>query len=48
MDAPVLALRGIRKSFGRVAALVDVDLDVEPGEVHAVLGENGADRKSVV
>ncbi|GAG45657.1 unnamed protein product, partial [marine sediment metagenome] len=33
---------GISKSFGSTRALVDVDLEVRPGEVHALVGENGA------
>ena len=39
---PALALRGVSKHFGGVRALVDVDLTVNSGEVHGLLGENGA------
>ena len=42
MSSPILTLRGIGKRFGAVTALADVDLEVRAGEVHAVLGENGA------
>jgi len=45
---PVLALRGISKSFGAVAALTDVDLDVAPGQVVAVVGDNGAGKSTLV
>ncbi len=38
--APVLALKGISKSFGAVRALRDVSLELFPGEVHALAGEN--------
>jgi ribose transport system ATP-binding protein len=38
----VLSTKGISKSFAGVAALVDVDFDLEPGEVRALLGVNGA------
>ncbi len=39
---PRLALRGIRKAYPAVVANDAVDLTVMPGEIHAVLGENGA------
>ena len=39
---PTLSLRSITKHFDAVAALTDVTFDVLPGEVHALLGENGA------
>ena len=48
---PRLTLRGIRKVYPSVVANDGIDLTVQPGEIHAVLGENGAgksDRKSVV
>ena len=38
--APVLRMRGIRKAFPGVLALDDVDLDLQAGEVLALLGEN--------
>lgn len=39
----VLAAQGIRKSFGHRRVLTGVDLAVEPGEMAAVVGENGSD-----
>ena len=45
---PVLSLRGISKSFGAVAALTDVDLEVGEGEVVAVVGDNGAGKSTLV
>jgi simple sugar transport system ATP-binding protein len=39
---PVLELRGITKSFPGVLANDHIDLTLEEGEIHALLGENGA------
>jgi simple sugar transport system ATP-binding protein len=44
---PALALRGIVKRFPGVLANDRVDLEVAPGEVHALLGENGAGKSTI-
>jgi len=41
-SAPALELRGITKRFGDLVANDGIDFDVRRGEVHALLGENGA------
>ncbi|RJL04041.1 sugar ABC transporter ATP-binding protein [Paracoccus siganidrum] len=44
----VLALRDVSKSFGPVKVLHNVDLALEPGEVHALIGENGAGKSTIM
>ena len=38
----ILEMRGICKAFGGVEVLKGVDLTIEKGEIHTILGENGA------
>jgi rhamnose transport system ATP-binding protein len=45
---PILALRGIDKSFGAVAALRNAHLELYAGEAHALVGENGAGKSTMV
>jgi ABC-type sugar transport system ATPase subunit len=43
-----LRMRGISKRFGPVQALLDVDIGVRAGTVHALVGENGAGKSTLV
>ncbi|MGB7431596.1 MAG: sugar ABC transporter ATP-binding protein [Ahrensia sp.] len=45
---PRLSLRGISKEFPGVKALSDVSLDLYPGQVTALVGENGAGKSTIV
>jgi rhamnose transport system ATP-binding protein len=44
----VLSLRNAAKSFGAVQAVIDASLELYPGEAHALVGENGAGKSTVV
>jgi ribose transport system ATP-binding protein len=44
----ILELRGISKSFGGVAALTDVDFTLNQGEIHGLVGENGAGKSTTM
>jgi rhamnose transport system ATP-binding protein len=43
---PIMSARGVSKSFAGVEVLRDVDIDLMPGEIHALLGENGAGKST--
>ena len=44
----LVRLQGVSKSFAGIRVLRDVDFDVQPGEVHALLGENGAGKSTLI
>ncbi len=48
MSAPAIELKGISKSFGSVHANRDIDLVVEKGTIHGIIGENGAGKSTLM
>jgi len=45
---PAIAVADLRKAYGGIQALTGVDLAVEAGHVHAVVGENGAGKSTLM
>jgi galactofuranose transport system ATP-binding protein len=48
VSAPLLQMRGIDKSFNGIPALIGASLEVEPGEIHALIGQNGAGKSTLI
>jgi ABC-type multidrug transport system ATPase subunit len=44
---PIVRIRDLSRQFGTRWALRDISLDVEPGQVHVVLGHNGAGKTTL-
>jgi len=48
MAEPLLDLRGLRKTYGALVVTDDVNLAVQPGELHAIIGPNGAGKTTLI
>ena len=48
MSSSVLSLNAVSKNFGMTAALQDMSISLQSGEVHAVVGENGAGKSTMI
>lgn len=47
-STPTIELRGLTKRFGSVLANAEVNLKVQPGSIHAIVGENGAGKSTAM
>jgi branched-chain amino acid transport system ATP-binding protein len=48
MPSPILTMTGLEKSFGALKATNGVTLDLYPGEIHALIGPNGASNSTLI
>ncbi len=48
MKTPVLQMSAVSKSFGGLRALIDVDLELYPNEILAIVGDNGAGKSTLI
>ncbi len=48
MSEPLFRMEGVSKRYGGVHALEGADLVIEPGQIHAILGENGAGKSTLI
>ena len=47
MNEPILEMKNISKNFGSVIALKNVNLEVYPGEIRGLIGENGSGKSTI-
>lgn len=47
-NRPVIQVEGLSKNYGSVQALRDVDLEVQDGEIFAIIGDNGAGKSTLI
>ncbi|WP_322784268.1 sugar ABC transporter ATP-binding protein [Agrobacterium sp. InxBP2] len=48
VDEPLIRVRNLQKSFGATKVLRDVNFTVVPGQIHALLGGNGAGKSTMI
>ena len=47
-DAPLIEVEGVKKQFGTVEALSDVNLELRDNEVLGLVGDNGAGKSTLI
>src|SRR4029077_15351971 len=48
MTTPLLAVRGLRAAYGKIEALKGVDIEINPGKIVALIGDNGAAKPTLM
>ena len=48
VPSPVLQVQGLSKTFTGQRALIDVDMDLQPGEIRALVGQNGSGKSTLI
>lgn len=48
MNTPLLSIRGLTKKFGQATVLTDLDLRLESGEIHGLVGANGSGKTTLL
>jgi ribose transport system ATP-binding protein len=48
VPTPVLQVRGLSKTFPGQRALIDIDMDLQPGEIRGLVGQNGCGKSTLI